>query len=182
MTKQDQQLDTDHLVLDVRHMADWLADVVLGARQGLRSEHEGFPVVVDEVCINQPNYGERAGISPQDFEAFTQALERRDELRKYLYKATKITEKLEESYAVTVDQLQRMVFGFANIIDARAKAFDDEEILALYERVRAYRSAIGLKAAKTRRRNEAGLEQPENEELPGEVTQDLPLDAVDDAR
>jgi hypothetical protein len=178
MKKQDKQFDTDHLIVDVRHMAPYLFDVEVGARQGLRFEQSGFPEVVDEFRINQPNYGERAGISPQDFNALNEAIERREEIKKHLYKARKISEKLEESYAVVDDQIQRMVFGFATIIDARAKAFGDDEILGVYERVRAYRSAVGLKAAKTRRRNEGELGEPQNEELPGELpgepTEDLP--------
>jgi hypothetical protein len=39
-----------------------------------------------------------------------------------------------------------------------------------YDKLHAYRSAVGHKAAKTPRRNEADVEQLENEE----VTQDLP--------
>lgn len=166
MAKEDKQLDTAHLLFDIRHMGGYLSDVETGARQGLRVAQPGFREAVAELFTNQPNYGERAGISERDFQAMQVLLERHEEIKKYLYQARKLAEMLEESSAVTDDQLQRMVFGFAQIIEARAKAFGDPDILAKYEQLRAYRSAIGLKAAKTRRRNEAEIEDPQNDELP----------------
>jgi hypothetical protein len=169
MAKEDKQLDTDHLRFDIRHMAEYLADIEVGARQGLRVTQTGFREAVTEIFTNQKNYGDRAGISERDFQAMQVLLERHEEIKKYLYQARKLAEVLEESSAVTDDQLQRMVFGFAQIIEARAKAFGDPDILARYEQVRAYRSAVGLKAAKTRRRNEAELEDPQNDELPDEL-------------
>lgn len=166
MAKEDKQLDTNHLLFDIRHMAGYLSDIEVAARQGLRVEQPGFREATTELFTNQPNYGERAGISERDFLAMKVLLERHEEIKKYMYQARKLAELLEESSAVIDDQLQRMVFGFAQIIEARAKAFGDSDILARYEQVRAYRSAIGLKAAKTRRRNEAELEDPQNDELP----------------
>jgi hypothetical protein len=165
----------------VRHLAPRLADTEVGARQGFRVEQPGFPDVVREFLANQASYGERAGITQRDLDMLLDAISRRDEIDKHLYKARMIFERLEETRSVTDDEIQRMVFGFAQVIDARAKAFGDTDILGLYERVRAYRSAIGLKAAKTRRRNEAELGEPQNEEssdalpgeLPGEPTEDL---------
>jgi hypothetical protein len=182
MPNQDNSFDADFFHLDLRHLAKYVSDVEVGARQGFRVEQEGFPRVVDEFCANQPNYGERAGISPRDFARFQELLALRKELDGHLYKAKKIYEKVDESLAVTDDQLQRMVYGFAQIIEARAKAFDDPELLALYETVRNYRSAIGVKAAKTRRRNEAELEAPQNEELPAPGEQPEELPAVEAAR
>jgi hypothetical protein len=177
-----QQSDDDPFLCDVRHLAPALTDTEVGGRQGFRVEQPGFPDVVREFLANQERYGERAGITQRDLDALAAAIGRRDEIDKHLYKANRISERLEETRAVTDDEIQRMVFGFAQVIDARAKAFGDTDILGLYERVRAYRSAIGLKAAKTRRRNEAELGGPQNEEtpdalpveLPGEPTEDLP--------
>ena len=166
MGKEDKQLDTIHLFLDIRHMAGYLSDIEVGARQGLRFALEGFREAIQEFLANQKNWGPRAGISEPDFEALVTELEHFDEIEKHKYQARKIAERLDESSAVSDDKLQRMVFGFAQIIEARAKAFGDPELLAVYEKVRAYRSAVGLKAAKTRRRNEAELEDPQNDELP----------------
>jgi hypothetical protein len=179
MEKQDKQAEDEPYFLDVRHLAPNLRDIESGARQGYRVEQPGFADVIREFVANQARYGERAGISQRDLDTLLAALAQRDEIDKHLYKAGKIYEQLEESRAVTDDELQRMVFGLAQVVEARAKAFGDPDLLAVYERVRSYRSAIGIKAAKTRRRNENELGAPENEELPGEPdvaqTQDLPV-------
>jgi hypothetical protein len=182
MAKEDKQLDTDHLSLDIRHMAGYLSDIEAGARQGFRVAQEGFREAIQEFLANQKNWGPRAGISEPDFETLLTELGHYDEIEKHKYRARKIAERLEESSAVSDDKLQRMVFGFAQIIEARARAFGDPELLAVYEKVRAYRSAVGLKAAKTRRRNEAELEDPQNDELPEvpELPGELP--AVETAR
>lgn len=168
MEEEDEKPDRDPYILDVRHMAEYLFDIEAGARQGLRFAQEGFREVIHELRANQASYGERAGISQRDFETLLTELERYDEIEKHMYQARKLAEKLDESHAISDDKLQRMVFGFAHIIEARARAFGYPELLAVYERLRAYRSAVGIKAAKTRRRNEAELENPQNDERPGE--------------
>lgn len=184
MGMEDKPYNTDHLVVDVRHMAEYLFDIEVGARQGLRFAQEGFREVIDEFRANQTNFGERAGISQRDFELLLTELERYDEIERHMYRARKIAEKLEESHAIADDKLQRMVFAFAHVIEARARGFDDPELLAVYERVRAYRSAVGLKAARTRRRKEAELENPQNDQQPDEQP-DAPAElppAVETAR
>ena len=161
------------LFCDIRHMEGNLYDLEPGERQGLRVATEGFSEAADEIIDNQPVYGKRAGISTEDAEAFTGAVERKRDIDKHLRVARKLVEVLEETGALEDDTTQRLAFGFAQIIEARARAFNDPEILAKYEKTRAYRSAAGIKAAKTRRRNEeAELDQPDNDELPG----DLPVD------
>lgn len=189
MANQDQQQpDNDPYFLDVRHLAPRLSDSEGGARQGLRVELEGFADVIREFLANQAQYGERAGITQRDLDRLMEAIGRRDEIDKYLYKASRIHDRLGDTRAIVDDEIQRMVFGLAQVIEARAKAFGDPEILGFYERVRAYRSAVGIKAARTRRRNEAELGVPENEEtpgeLPGEPTEDLPAPgtAIENAR
>lgn len=174
MKNKDKQVDENPYIVDVRHLADRLSDTEVGARQGFRVEQPGFPDVVREFIANQERYGERAGISQRDLDALLVAIDQRDEIDKHLYKARKIFERLEETRAVTDDGIQRMVFGLAQVVDARAKAFGDADILGVYERVRNYRSAIGLKAAKTRRRNENELDEAQNEELPAEPPAELP--------
>lgn len=169
------------MVCDIRHMDGNLYDLEPGARQGLRVATDGFDEVAGEIIDNQPVFGERAGISPKDAEAFIGAVERKRDIDKHLRVARKMVEVLEETGALEDDQAQRLAFGFAQIIEARARAYDDPEILARYEKTRAYRSAAGFKAAKTRRRNEElaqpGDEQPGNDEQPG----DLPADETQTA-
>jgi hypothetical protein len=166
------------MTINVSHMAEYLFDLEPGARQGLRVALEDFHIVVNEIKDNQALFGGRAGITDQEVDAFCTSVDRTEEIEKHLRVARKIVEVLEESKAVQEDKSQRWAFGFAQIIEARARTFGDSELLARYQKTRAYRSAAGFKAAKTRRRNEeAELEQPDNDELPG----DLPVDETQSA-
>jgi hypothetical protein len=172
------------LFVDARPCAEYLIDLAPGERQGLRVALDGFLEAAAEVVDNQSHYGDRAGISEKDFETFSIAVERKDQIQARLRVARKLVEVLEESEAVHDDSAQRQIFGFAQVIEARAKAYGDPELLARYEKTRAYRSAVGIKAAKTRRRNEAELESPQNEELPQELPIELPIElpAVEESR
>jgi hypothetical protein len=160
------------MICDIRHMGGYLVDLEPGARQGMRVTTEEFPGMAEEIIDNQPVYGERAGISAKDAEAFISAVERKRDIDTHLRVARKMVEVLEETGAVEDDKAQRLAYGFAQTIEARARAFGDPELLARYEKTRAYRSAAGFKAAKTRRRNEADQEQPGNDEQPGDLPDD----------
>ena len=52
---------------------------------------------------------------------------------------------------------QRLVHSAAKTVEMQAKARNDKEILAKYEKTRAYRSSIARKAARTRKRNQNDL-------------------------
>lgn len=153
--------DLGVLAIDVTHLAPFLTDLPPGGRQGLRGTLEGFPEVMHEIVSNQPSFGERAGVSTKDFDELRAAQEQMALIDEQLPAARKLVEILEESRAVVDDRLQRFISAIAQMVEARSKAFGDTEILGRYEHTRAYRSAVGVKAAKTRRRNEeAELEEP----------------------
>ena len=184
MKKESKRPDIGVLFLDLRSMAEFLRDTPHGTRQTLRFTYAGFDEATHEIVSNQSILGERAGILPRDVEALLLTQERIKLIDEQLPAARKIVELLEDSRAVLDDQAQRLVNAMAQMVEARAKADEDDELLARYDKLRAYRSSVGLKAAKTRRRNEAELEQPQNEEVDGELTQDLPevLPASEQAR
>jgi hypothetical protein len=58
---------------------------------------------------------------------------------------------LGETRALLEDKRQRKIFNVAVSVERREK--EDPELLAKYEKTRAYRSAIAYKAAKTRKKN-----------------------------
>jgi hypothetical protein len=174
MKKESKRPDIGVLFLDLRSMEEFLKDKPHGTRQTLRFTYEGFDEAVHEIVSNQSILGERAGILVRDVQALVLAQERIKLIDEQLPAARKIVELLEDSRAVLDDQAQRLITATAQMVDARARADEDDEILGRYDKLRAYRSSVGLKAAKTRRRNEAEVEQPENEEVDGELTQDLP--------
>ena len=62
-------------------------------------------------------------------------------------------ELLVETRAQLDDRRHRQVVAIANSVDSRAKLQDGDELVARYERTREYRSEIGVKSWKTRRKN-----------------------------
>jgi hypothetical protein len=152
------------LFLDARHLAPSVRDLPNGARQGMRTAQPGFQAMIKEVVDNQPLYGEKAGITARNFQDLMDALKRVDEFDAILPAARKLLEVLEESRAYDMDQIQRMVHSFAASVEGMASAYKDDELLARYEQTRAYRSAAGIKAARTRLRNQEPTE-PETPEI-----------------
>jgi hypothetical protein len=62
-------------------------------------------------------------------------------------------ELLEETRGKLDGQCQHQISAIALSVESRAKAYSDDELLARYEKTRTYRSAVGVKAARTRRKN-----------------------------
>lgn len=165
MAEEIKYLSLHDLLLDARHLQPKIRDLPNGARQGMRVEQANFPLVVKEITDNQPLYGEQAGISPRNFSDLQAGLQCVAEIDALLPSARKFLELLEETRAYEMDQVQRMVSSIAYSVEGRAKAYKDDSLLARYEQTRAYRSATGLKAARTRLRNQVPEtpEQPEQE-------------------
>lgn len=158
------------LSVDAIALQNDLIDLPPGGLQRLRTEQPNFMTTLAEILGNQETYGARAGVTPLVFGDLLLANQRIADIDARLPAARKLVEVLEESRAVRVDQRQRLVSTIAKTVELQAKARDDEELLARYSQTRAYRSAIGKKAARTRRRNEkledAPNENPETPETP----------------
>jgi hypothetical protein len=108
------------------------------------------------IVANQPQWAEKARVTTTDFAEFQTANDIVTKIQSYLPAVRKLVELLEETAAKYDDQRQRFVYNLASTVERRAKARDDGgSLLAKYQRTRVYRSATGMKAAKTRRRNAA---------------------------
>lgn len=158
MADKAKPVSLNDLFLDARHLAPGVRDLPGGARQGMRTEQPGFTITIKEIVDNQPLYGEKAGITARNFQDLLDALKRVDEFDAILPSARKLLEVLEESRAYDMDQIQRMVHSFASSVEGMASAYKDDELLARYEQTRTYRSAAGIKAARTRLRNQEPVE------------------------
>ncbi|UQA57781.1 hypothetical protein [Polyangium aurulentum] len=151
------------LSIDCSFIAPFVVDLPPGARRGLRVEQEGFEDVVNEILANQPIHGDEAGVTKTDHEAFTVANQRIAQIDAFLPAARKLVELLEETRAALDDQRQRQVSAIADAVEGRAKVHKTGHLLAKYEKTRAYRSAVGFKAAKTRRKNAMAEQAPASE-------------------
>jgi hypothetical protein len=147
-----QKPEVGSLIIDARPVAPFVVDLPSGAMQGMRTEQDGFEEVLNEIFSNQATLGELAGVTASDLAEIKSANEQIAEIDIYVQPAQKLAEVLVESRARLDDKRQRIVSAIAQSVESRAKSSGNRELLAKYEKTRVYRSAIGVKAARTRRR------------------------------
>jgi len=146
------------LVFDASELASFLVDLPEGALRGLRAAQEGFKEVLAEIFANQADWGEKAGILAADTADIEDLNLKIDRIDDFVPAGLKFVELLLETRAKLDDRRQRLVNSFAESVERRAKVLDDgDSLLARYQRTRAYRSAPGKKAFRTRRRKEQAL-------------------------
>ncbi|MDI1432745.1 hypothetical protein [Polyangium sorediatum] len=157
------------LVLDCSKHGSFLVDLPQGRMRGLLVERPGFPEALAEVVANQATVGPRAGVTQDDIDAILVDNERVADIDAVLPAARKLVELLEESRAHYDDDRQRRVHAIANLIEGRARTTGIDEVLAKYDKTRAYRSATGLKGMKTRKANKKKAEStPATPPTPGD--------------
>ena len=157
--------DVGDLILDASNLAPIIVDVPNDKLSGLLTSQPGRDEVVAEVGSNQPVHGVQAGIRDEDVADIKTTVGQMAEIRSLLPAAHKLVELLEDTYAVLDDRLQRQLFTIATTVERRAKMLRNDGLLARYSKTRKYRSATGQKAARTRKRNQAG-NQPAAPALP----------------
>jgi hypothetical protein len=157
--------DVGDLILDATNVAGIIVDVPTDKLSGLLTSQPGCDEVVAEVRSNQPVLGVQAGIRDEDVADINTTVAQMAEIRSLLPASRKLLELLEDTLAVLDDRLQRQVFTIASTVERRAKMLRNDELLARYSRARKYRSATAQKAARTRKRNQAG-NQPSSPALP----------------
>lgn len=152
------------LSVDCTAMASFLVDLPRGARARLRTAQPGMALVLAEILANQASIGESAGVTNLDYSTLVTLNDRIDMIDAELPALKKLTELLVETRAHLEDQRQRHIAAIATAVEARAKIQRSPDLLARYERTREYYSAPGVKAWKTRRRNE---QESTDEPIPG---------------
>ena len=122
---------------------------------GTRRAQDGWEGVRPEIINNQPTYGERAGITTDDFDRFVEHDNQHVLIMKELPAVRKALEVLTESLAHADNQRHRLATQFAKAAETHAAAEGgNPTLLTAYEKTIAYRSIIADKAVKTRKKNE----------------------------
>lgn len=160
MPKDPKNPSVGDLSIDCSNLADFIVDLPPGAMAGLRQEREGMVEVLTEVANNQKSHGARAGIGTDEAAALTELTAKIAEVRKYLGPARKLVELLEETEAKLDHDRHQHISNMAVSVEQRAKMVGNGDLLALYRATRSYRSAPGLKAARTRAKNSENQPQP----------------------
>jgi hypothetical protein len=155
MADEGKPVELNTLLIDATPLAEFIVDLPPGGKLGLQTQQHGYGEAAAEIVSNQAAWGDQAGITAGDFEQLTLANDRIAKIDALLPAARKMVELLEETRAVLDDRRQRQISAIANAAEGRAKVLRKPELLAKYEKTRAYRSAGAMKAARTRRRNES---------------------------
>ena len=153
MSSDPKRPDVGDMSIDATEVGPVVVDLPPGGMLGLRSSQPGFAEALAELLSNQPVFGVQAGTRDEDIAEVQSILVYREKIAFLLPAASKLVELLTETDAVLDDRLQRHVHNVAHVVERRAKMQRNDELLARYAKTRAYRSAIGNKAARTRQRN-----------------------------
>lgn len=124
----------------------------------MRREQEGMADVVQEVSSNQKLWGAKAGVSADEAAELVTTTAQIGQIRAYRPAVAKLLEMLDETEAKLDNRRDTLIRIIAESVDAKAKSVGPE-LFAKYEKTRTYRSAVGNKAAKTRKKN-AGAVTP----------------------
>lgn len=132
----------------------FLVDLEPGARVHLRPSQPGIAEAIAEIKANQM-VSDGARVVPEStFQELLTVEARIKQIDAKLPAVKKLAEMMGETRALLDDKQQRLVSAVARMAEAHATAFGDNSMLARYEKTRTYRSAVALKAARTRRRNQ----------------------------
>lgn len=134
--------------IDGSEFEQYAVDLPPGGLQGLLFTHDGFLEAASELIAAQASYGKAAGIPDGDIADLSLINERVARLDLFLPAYSKLVEMLTETRGKLDDLRERIVLNAAKSVDRRAA--QNITLLAKYEGVRAYRSAIAKKALKTK--------------------------------
>jgi hypothetical protein len=145
----------DIFKIDLAALKPFLVDLPPGAMRGMRHVQDGWESVVHEITQNQAKFGGRAGISEADFTKFTALNKQYAQIRVQVPLMSKALEILTESLAYVDNLRHRLASTFADAAESHANAEGgDPTLITAYEKTIAYRGIIGVKAFKTRKKNE----------------------------
>lgn len=123
-----------------------------------RQERPGLPEVLKEIYDNQEDLGARAGVTAQDILALQTADVQLTTTREYLGTVRQLAGILEYTEADVDEGRHRRINAIAIAVDRRLQEAGNEDLALRYAKTRAYRSAIAVKAVRTRRRRTQGAE------------------------
>ena len=136
----------------------YLVDLEPQDMQGKLTEQPGFGEAKDEVLANQQEWGAKAGVTSDDFTQLQLCNERIARIDTFLPPMLKCIEMMTETRCLLEDQRQRIVLNVAKSVDRRS--IREPQLLAKYQKTRAYRSANAKKGLKTRKAKQAALTAP----------------------
>jgi hypothetical protein len=140
--------------IDASLIAAFAAYLKEGELQGKRREQRGLDDVIREILSNHAIHGARAGVTDEDIRSLQASNERIEMVRAYLGPVRRLVEILEGTEGEEDDKRHRVINAIATAVDRRAVVRGNEDLVSRYSKTREYRSAIAVKAVRTRLRNQ----------------------------
>ena len=140
--------------IDISALVGKLFDLDPRAMQGLRTELEGFPEVTVELSETVSVHAD-AGVPQDVYEHFAECNSIIAQIDQCLVQVEKLAEVLRESRAYYVNARQNDISMIVDALRSRALRRKNSSLLSQFEKTIRYATQVGLKAARTRRRNEA---------------------------
>lgn len=166
------------LLINLEPHAGVIVDAAEGATQGCRQEQPGFEGVSDELIKALPLYGAKIGLASEVLERFQLLNAQITAIRASRHDVDKAAEVLAETEIILEDQREAEIGVIVDAVRSAARR-KDPSLLAPFEQTLRYNAQIGVRAAKTRKKNakqaaeaaaaaaaEAEAEAPESESQP----------------
>ena len=168
--------------IDLQPHTGVIVDAAEGATQGCRQEQPGFEGVADELSKALPQHAATIGLSSEVLERFQLLNSRITAIRASRRDVDKAAECLLETEILLEDQREAEIGVIVDAVRSAARR-KDPSLLAPFEETLRYNAQIGVRAAKTRKKNakqaaaaaavaaaaaeaEAEAEAPESESQP----------------
>jgi hypothetical protein len=151
---------TGNLLIDATALAALIFDLAPKAARSLKREQEGIEGVLAELPTALSQFAATIGLAADTFVQIDMATKNIGLLRALLTDAEKLVEVLRESIAFQEDAREAEFSRIAENVK-RAVERKDPSVGAPFEKLLTYVAQVGVKAAATRRRNEAA--EAENE-------------------
>jgi hypothetical protein len=153
----------------------YIVDLKPPDMQGMMTAQPGLAEVLLEVDGNILEWAEKAGLTAADVAELALVNERIARIDVFYPPVAKFAEMLIETRYSLEDRRQRILLNLGASVERRGKT--EPELLAKYQKTRAYRSAIAKKGARTRRRNAAEAQQPAPVPAPAPAPAPVPAPA-----
>jgi hypothetical protein len=139
-------------IINLQQHTGVLVDAADGDTQGCRQQQPGFEGVSEELLQALPLHGATIGLSNEVLARFQLLNERITAIRASRHDVDKAAEVLAETEILLEDQREAEIGVIVDAVRSAARR-KDPSLLAPFEQTLRYNAQIGVRAAKTRKKN-----------------------------
>jgi len=160
MARIDGPAYTGHTTCNLDDVKDILVDLPPGGLRGARVDREGIAAVIGELAQVMPIHGDDAEIHAALHTRIVDATNHIEKLRAKERALEKMLEVVRETRGKMVNNREDDISAIGAKAEETAWRQKKPQLLALFEKTIRYRSELGRKALKTRKKNELAKTSP----------------------